>query len=67
MIIIIIDFFTPKGWEPEGWPGLPKGGVPKGGKPNISRFFPPSATVFFLSSLWGSFRGILVKFEAPGL
>ena len=55
-----------EGWGPTG--GGLKGGRPKGGGPKISRFFFPSpATIFFLSSLsLGSFRGILVVFEAPG-
>ena len=64
----------PKGGEPEpGKSGAPKGGAPKGGGPNgggpkISRFFFPSPAgkfaLFF--PLWGSSRGILVVFEAPG-
>ena len=58
---------TQKKWEgPKG--GSPKGGGPKGGRPKISRFFFPSpATKFVLFfPLWGSSRGILVVFEAPG-
>ena len=52
--------------------GAPKGGERKvgprkGGWPNISRFFPSPATIFALFvSLWGSSRGFLVVFEAPG-
>ena len=42
----------------------PKGGAQKGGGPKISRFFPFSATIFFHSSLWGSFVDLVV-FEAP--
>ena len=47
--------------------GAPKGGRPKGWAQNVA-FFPPfAATFFFLCSLsWGSFRRILVVFEAPG-
>ena len=47
--------------------GAPKGGAPKGGRPKISRFFPLLRHNFLSSfSLLGSFRGILVVFEAPG-
>ena len=48
----------PEGWGPEGWEAQ-----------NFSLFFftLPSHFSFILSSLsWGSFRGILVVFEAPG-
>ena len=46
--------------------GAQKGGAPKGGGPKFRAFFPSSATIFILLSLsWGSFRGILVVFEAP--
>ena len=42
--------------EPEGW-----------GAQNFALFFPSSRHNFLSSfSLWGSFRGILVVFEAPG-
>ena len=46
--------------------GLCGGGAPKGGRPKISRFSLSRHNFlsFFLS--WGSFRGILVVFEAPG-
>ena len=45
----------------------PKGGAPKGGGPKMSLFFPSSSPIFVLFlSLWGSSRGILVVFEAPG-
>ena len=44
-----------KGRGPEGWEAQ-----------NFALFFPPPATIFFhSSSLLGSFRGILVVFEAP--
>ena len=66
----------PKGGGPKGGAqkggaqkgGAPKSGAPKGGGPKISRFFFPSpATKFVLFfPLWGSSRGILVVFEAPG-
>ena len=55
-----------------GGPNLEKVGArrvePRKVEPNISRFFSPLlATFFCLSSLFsGSFRGILVVFEAPG-
>ena len=47
--------------------GQPSAGQPSAGPPKISLFFsPPPATIFILFfSLWGSFRGILVVFEAP--
>ena len=49
-----------KKWWVEGW-------GPKGARPKISRFFPSPATKFVLFfPLWGSSRGILVVFEAPG-
>ena len=48
-------------------PRTQKIGAPKGGGPKISRFFFFLSTFFFLSSLsWGSSRGILVVFVAPG-
>ena len=70
----------PEGWGPEGWgpkprkSGGPKGGAPKGGAPRrvggpklCVFFFPSPATKFVLFfPLWGSSRGILVVFEAPG-
>ena len=46
------------------WPdqfGICHGGAPKGGWPKILRFLPPQFS-FFLPSLGGSFRGILVVF-----
>ena len=46
----------------EGW-------GPEGGGPKISRFFfplPLPFSLFFSLSLWGSYRGNLVVFEAPG-
>ena len=47
--------------------GSRKGGGPKGGGPKISRFFFLSRPIFALFvSLWGSSRGFLVVFEAPG-
>ena len=60
--------------------GHPKGGAPKGGGPNPEKvgprrvggpkfrvFFPSPAAKFVLFfPLWGSSRGILVVFEAPG-
>ena len=70
---------APEGWSPQGWSreptkgGAPKGGAPmgaapKGGGPKISRFFSLSRPHFHYFSLflWGSSRGILVLFEAPG-
>ena len=54
----------PKGGGPKG--GGPKGGGPKGGGPEISRFFFPSPPQNSFFPLWGSSRGILVVFEAPG-
>ena len=75
-----VEAWGPEAWGPEGWGGR-RVGAPKGGGPNleegwgpegwgskISRFFFPSpATIFTLLSLsWGSFRGILVVFEALG-
>ena len=56
---------APKGGGSKG--GGSKGGGPKGGGPKISLFFfpvPPQNS--FFSPLWGSSRGILVVFEAPG-
>ena len=58
-------------WGFEGWGskgGGSNGGGPKGGGPKISRFFSLSRRKIrsFLPSLGGSFRGILVVFEAPG-
>ena len=45
--------------------GGSKGG-PKGGGPKMSRFFfPPAAKFVLFFPLWGSYRGILVVFEAP--
>ena len=44
---------VPKGGGPEGWGG-PKGGCPE----DFALFFPSPATIFILSSSWGSFRGI---------
>ena len=47
--------------------GAQKGGGQKGGRPKISLFFPSPAAKFVLFFLlWGSSRGILVVFEAPG-
>ena len=41
--------------------------APKGGGPKFRAFFPSSRHNFLSSfSLWGSSRGILVVFEAPG-
>ena len=61
-----------KKWGPEGW-GAQKGGAQKGwslegwGAQNFALFFPSSRHNFLSSfSLLGSFRGILVVFEAPG-
>ena len=46
----------PEGWSPEGWGGL-----------KFRAFFPFSRhNVLSSFSLLGSFRGILVVFEAPG-
>ena len=46
----------PEGWGPEGW-----------GAQNFALFFPSPAAKFVLFfPLWGSSRGILVVFEAPG-
>ena len=63
---------APKGWGPEGV-GQRRGGAAKGwgpegwGAQNFALFFPSPATIFTLSSLaWGSSRGIVVVFEAPG-
>ena len=43
-------------WGPEGWEAQ-----------NFALFFPSPAAIFILLSLsWGSSRGILVVFEAPG-
>ena len=56
-----------KGGSPKG--GAPQGGAPKGGGgPKFRAFFFPSPTPIFILffSLWGSSRGILVVFEAPG-
>ena len=36
------------------------------GGPKFSLYFPSPATIFFPSFSWGSSRGILVVFEAPG-
>ena len=61
---------------PMVWAGrVEKGGVPRVGDPNpeevgvrrvggqkFRAFFHSPAAIFFLSSLWGSFRGILVVF-----
>ena len=61
----------PKGRAPEGWRPKPrksgalKGGAPKGGGPKFRAFF-PSRHCFHSSLSWGSFRGVLVVFEAPG-
>ena len=45
-----------EGWGPEGW-----------GAQNFALFFPSPAGKFVLFfTLWGSSRGILVVFEAPG-
>ena len=54
------------GGGPKG--GGPKGGGPKGGGPKAGAFFSLSRHKVrsFLPSLWGSSRGILVVFEAPG-
>ena len=69
---------TQKKWGPERWRagkvegrkgGGHKGGGHKGGarRVKISRFFSLSRRKFlFFFSLWGSSRGILVVFEAPG-
>ena len=59
----------PKGggqkWGPERWSF--EGWGPKGGRPKNSRFFPSPAAKFVLFfPLWGSSRGFLVVFEAPG-
>ena len=61
----------PKGGGPKGRApqrGGSKGGGPKAGGPKISRFFSLSRLHFgsFSLSLWGSYRGNLVVFEAPG-
>ena len=69
---------APKGGAPKG--GGPKGGGPnpekveprrveprRVGAQNFALFFPSPATKFVLFfPLWGSSRGILVVFEAPG-
>ena len=54
------------GWAPKG--GAPKGGGPERvGAQNFSFFFPcPAAKFILFFLLWGSCRGILVVFEAPG-
>ena len=67
--------FGPEGsgtaaWGPEGraprWGG-PKVWGPKVGGPKFRFFFPSPAPIFALFlSLWGSSRGNLVVFEAPG-
>ena len=55
----------PKGGGPKC--GGPNCGGPKGGEPKISRFFScPAAKFVLFFPLWGSSRGILVVFEAPG-
>ena len=56
----------PEGWGPEGWG--PEGWGPEGwGARNFALFFPFPTTKFGLFfPLWGSSRGILVVFEAPG-
>ena len=51
----------------EGGPKPRRSGGSKGGGPEISRFFPsPDAKFVLFFPLWGSSRGILVVFEAPG-
>ena len=59
-----------KGGGPKGRAlqrGGSKGGGPKTGGPKFRGFFPSPAPIFVLFlSLWGSSRGILVVFEAPG-
>ena len=46
----------PEEWGPEGWGAL-----------NFALFFhSPAAKFVLFFPLWGSFRGILVVFEAPG-
>ena len=62
-----------EGWCPKGDTnpeevGGEKGGGPKGeGGPKFRAFFPSPAAKFVLFfPLWGSSRGILVVFEAPG-
>ena len=58
---------------PEGWgPEAPKSGAWRVGPRRVGgikfrAFFSSPTTIFFHSSLsWGSSRGILVVFEAPG-
>ena len=58
----------PEGWGPERWRARRVGG-PKGGKAqNFALFFfpCPAAKFVLFFPLWGSSRGILVVFEAPG-
>ena len=56
----------PEGWGPEGW-GPEGWGPRKVGGPKFRAFFPSPAAKFVLFfPLWGSSRGILVVFEAPG-
>ena len=61
---------TQKKWSPKGGGrkgGGSKGGGPKGGGPKFRAFFPSPAAKFVLFfPLWGSSRGFLVVFEAPG-
>ena len=60
-------FFVPTlGGAPQG--GGPAGWAPEGGgRQKFCAIFPSPATIFILSSFsWGSSRGILVVFEAPG-
>ena len=60
------ELWGPEGWGPEGWG--PEGWGPGGwGAQNFALFFPSPAAKFVLFfPLWGSSRGILVVFEAPG-
>ena len=53
-----------EGGGPKG--GGPKGGGPKAGSPEFRAFSLSRSPCSLFFSLWGSSRGILVVFEAPG-
>ena len=54
-VVVVSQSVAPKGRGLQGWEG-----------PKLRVFFPFPATVSLFVSLWGSSRGILVVFEAPG-